>query len=281
MHFKYLQVEATTKCNAWCPGCGRNVNGYGLNPDLVIQDLDTERFNQVLSGIEGLEVIDFCGTYGDAIAAKNIEQLISIAKQYCQKLVIRTNGSLRNTEWWTDFAKLLENTEHEVWFCLDGLADTHSIYRQGTDFDTIISNAKTFMSNGGTAVWQFIPWAHNEHQIKDCIQLSQKLGFKRFEFVKDVRQRFVSRHYTTGQVIDIRPWRENNSFSKYEKSRSKLTADNCRHLSQPSLYLNANGKVSNCCFFNTQICSQSILDLPDIAQELSNPRQICLHYCSN
>ena len=40
----WLQVEATTKCNAWCAGCGRNNGGYGLKEDLVLEDLDIEIF---------------------------------------------------------------------------------------------------------------------------------------------------------------------------------------------------------------------------------------------
>ena len=39
-NIKWLQVENTTKCNAWCPGCSRNNNGYGLS-NFVIEDLDT------------------------------------------------------------------------------------------------------------------------------------------------------------------------------------------------------------------------------------------------
>lgn len=280
MHVRYLQVEATTKCNAWCPGCARNNDGFGLSDGLVVQDLDSERYKQILASVEGLEVIDFCGTFGDAIAAKNIKELLEISKLYCDKLVIRTNGSLRTAEWWQELAVSLGDFEHEVWFCLDGLADTHAIYRQGTDFDTIIENARAFMSSGGTAVWQFIPWQHNQHQITECIKLSQRLGFKRFEFVKDVRTNFAAKNYQTGAVIEIHPWTQNPNFSKYEKTERVLTHADCRYLSQPSLYINANGSISNCCFFNLMFSADSIDQLPDIAQELSNPREICLKYCS-
>ena len=67
---------------------------------------------------------------------------------------------------------------------IDGLEDTHSYYRQGTNWKKIINNAKSFISSGGRAVWQFIPFAHNEHQIKSCIRLSQQLGFKEFKTAK-------------------------------------------------------------------------------------------------
>lgn len=275
----WLQVEATTKCNAWCPGCGRNNGGHTLSTGMVIEDLNTDTLAALLDQLPNLSTVDFCGTYGDAIAAANITDQIELAKQHAKKIIVRTNGSLRNAEWWKSFAVLMQEIEHEVWFCIDGLADTHSIYRQGTDFDTIIRNATVFMSNGGTAVWQFIPWKHNEHQIKDCIRMSQRLGFKRFEFVRNVRKDFEAKHYLTGQVIEIHPWGSDTRFNKLEQVNTHVPAENCRHLSQPSVYLNANGKVSPCCFFNINECEDSIEQLPNIANELENPRTVCLKYC--
>jgi sulfatase maturation enzyme AslB (radical SAM superfamily) len=276
---RWFQVEATTKCNAWCSACGRNKNGYELADGLVLEDLDAGVFEQHLANFNQLEVIDFCGTYGDAIAARNIEVLIVIAKQHAKKIIVRTNGSLRSISWWAQFATMLKDHDHEVWFCLDGLADTHAMYRQGTDFDKIIDNAQAFMSQGGTAVWQFIPWVHNEHQIKDCIRMSQQLGFSRFEFVKDVRTPAVSKNYQTGAVIDLLPWSENSKLSKYTRSKTVVEAQDCRHLTQPSVYLNANGKLSTCCFMNTSVCADTVDALPDIKEELATPRRVCLHYC--
>ena len=276
---KWLQVEATTKCNAWCPGCKRNNGGYILSTDFVIEDLTITKLKQVLDQLPNLSTIDFCGTYGDAIAAANIVDQIALAKLHSKKIIVRTNGSLRNNEWWNSFAILLSDIDHEVWFCLDGLADTHSIYRQGTDFDTIIKNATTFISAGGTAIWQFIPWKHNEHQIKDCIRMSQQLGFNRFEFIRDVRKDFESKHYQTGQLLDIQPWGSDKKLNRLEQVKTQVLAKNCRHLSQPSVYLNANGKMSTCCFFNNYISSDNIDDLPNIINELDTPRPICMKYC--
>ena len=278
-NIKWLQVEASTKCNAWCSACARNKNGYELINNFVAEDLDSAVFEHHLMNFKGLEVVDFCGTFGDAIAAHNIYTLVELAKKHADKIIVRTNGSLRSAEWWQQFAEILTDHDHEVWFCLDGLADTHNIYRQGTDFDKIITNARAFMSAGGCAVWQFIPWAHNEHQIKDCIRLSQRLGFSRFEFVKDVRTPLVSKHYQTGAVVDIQPWSENSKLSKYIKSRTTVDVQDCRHLTQPSVYLNANGKLSVCCFMNVSLCVDSMDHLPNIKEELAAPRRVCLQYC--
>jgi sulfatase maturation enzyme AslB (radical SAM superfamily) len=161
----WLQVENSTKCNAWCPGCGRNQGGYNLNPDLVVEDLSTERFEEVLKKLPNLETIQFSGTYGDTMAANNVLEHIDLAIKYAGKIQIHTHGGIRSTQWWADLGTLLKDLNHDVWFCLDGLKGVHEIYRQGTDFDKTVANAQAFISAGGYATWQFIPWAHNEHLL--------------------------------------------------------------------------------------------------------------------
>jgi len=277
---RWLQVEATTKCNAWCPGCGRNNGGFKLNSKLVIEDLDIDRYAFLLKQFPNLETVDFCGTYGDAIASANIIELTTLTKQHTKKIMVRTNGSLRTTAWWEDYANLLKDHDHEVWFCLDGLSGVHEIYRQATDFDTIIKNAQAFMSAGGVAVWQFIPWQHNEHQIMDCMRLSQQLGFKRFEFIKGVRVGFTPRNYQTGDIFELKTWSKNSIMSKYEKPKSRVEKTNCQHLTQQSFYINASGKISNCCYFNKNQSADCVDQLPNIEQEIKDdPRQTCLFHC--
>jgi MoaA/NifB/PqqE/SkfB family radical SAM enzyme len=279
---KWLQVEATTKCNAWCPGCGRNKGGYELADNLVLEDLNSKRYQEILSMFPNVETVDFCGTYGDAIAAANIVELTQLTQQHVNKMILRTNGSLRTVEWWQQYGTLLKDYDHEVWFCLDGLAGVHEIYRQATDFDTIIKNAQAFMSAGGTAVWQFIPWQHNEHQIMDCMRLSQKLGFKRFEFIKGVRDNFVARHYRTGKNLNLKTWSKNNIMSKYEKPKSKVELNNCQHLTQSSVYLNASGTISHCCYFNKHRSVDRVEQITDLQLELvTSPDSICLFHCGS
>jgi MoaA/NifB/PqqE/SkfB family radical SAM enzyme len=280
--YKWLQVEATTKCNAWCPGCARNIDGYVLADDFVVEDLSTERFQEVLAQLPNLETIDFCGTRGDAIAAANIVELTNIAKSSAKKLMIRTNGSLRNTKWWQEYAQLLKDHEHEVWFCLDGLADTHEIYRQGTNFNTIIENATTFIQAGGTAVWQFIPWAHNEHQIKDCIIQSQKLGFKKFKFINSVRTNFEARHFRTGEPVNIVPWSRHHT-NPLIQVKNLVKKENCMHLAQPSVFLNANGSINVCCYYNERYAVNHVNELKDFSHMFDNKvyPQDCLKWCGS
>lgn len=277
----WLQVEATSKCNAWCPGCSRNNNGFGLANDLVIEDLNTARFAEVVAMLPNLKVVDFCGTFGDAIAASNIIELTEIAKA-ASEIVVRTNGSLRNEDWWRDYAKQLSSHNHNVWFCLDGLEDTHHLYRQGTDYHKILRNAQAFIGAGGSATWQFIPWKHNEHQIKDCLKLSQELGFKQFKLVTNVRADFNARNYQNGEPYTINSWSRDQKVNTLTFVKNKVDPAGCMHLSHPSLYINANGNLNVCCFFNIHRSDSDVSKLLDIKELLANDKlvpRVCKHYC--
>jgi sulfatase maturation enzyme AslB (radical SAM superfamily) len=282
---QWLQVENTTRCNAWCPACGRNNNGYKLTPTLVVEDLGAERFQEVLSLFPNLKVVQFCGTYGDFAAAKNVIEHVELAKKYSRKLQIHTHGGIRNTKWWAELAVMLADIEHDVWFALDGLKGVHEIYRQGTDFDKTIANARAFINAGGSATWQFIPWAHNEHQIMSCMKLSQDLGFKKFKFVKSVRKNFQGRHWQTGAPIEFKGWSNDKNFNRREEFfpiKTQVLKSDCMHLTLPSVYLNATGKISACCEFNIARQVDSFDALPDIKSELlSKPQKTCLQACGS
>ena len=254
---KMLHVEPTTRCNAWCSGCSRNKGGFGLEDGLIIEDLKIKRLKEILDCAKQLEWVIFCGTRGDPCASKIINQQLDLVFDKKVYLQMNTNGSLRNEQWWQDLAIKFKD-KIEVWFGLDGLEDTHSYYRQGTNWKKIINNAKSFINNGGKAVWQFIPFAHNEHQIKSCIRLSQQLGFKEFRFIKDARYRKTF-HYRTGKELVVKPWSGHNQTWKRRKDgllntiqdttfkKSKVELNDGVHLSLNSLFLNAHGTMTPCC----------------------------------
>ena len=254
---KWLHVEPTTRCNAWCSFCPRNKNGYGLS-DFELEDLIPKRLDTIIGKMPKLETVQFCGTLGDPCASKLINEQLKVVKKYNLNLQLHTNGSLRNKDWWANLAKLFGD-KISVWFAIDGLDDTHKKYRQATDWHKIIENAKSFIEAGGHAVWQFIPFAHNEHQIRDCMRLSTSLGFARFEFIKDARYLDKAYDYQTGETTDISPWsKHNEQWSRKGKILNKTTGNipkvkvekkNCMHLALSSLFLNAHGVITPCCYF--------------------------------
>ena len=181
----WLHVEPTSRCNASCPGCPRNNLGYGLT-NFIVEDLDPQILNETLDKYK-VKQIQMCGNLGDPCAAKNIDEQFDVIKNI-SRLQIHTNGGLRKPSWWADLAKRFAHVKQfDIWFAIDGIGDTHSYYRQGTNYDRVIENAQAFINAGGSAYWQFIPFAHNESQIEECIKLSQKMKFKKFEFVPHLK----------------------------------------------------------------------------------------------
>ena len=255
---KWLHVEPSTRCNAWCSSCPRNKQGHGLT-DFVLEDLDPDRLEQIVDKLPNLTVVQFCGNLGDPCASKLIDRQLKIIKDRDLELQIHTNGSLRSKDWWHNLA-IMFSSRLTVLFAIDGLEDTHKIYRQATNWKKIIENAKSFIDAGGNAVWQFIPFAHNEHQIKDCMRLSTSMGFTRFEFIKSARYVDKSYDYRSGEPVYIRPWsKHNEQWDRKGKILDKKTGNdvvkkkvekkNCMHLALSSLFLNASGVVAPCCYF--------------------------------
>jgi MoaA/NifB/PqqE/SkfB family radical SAM enzyme len=274
---KWLHVELSSKCNAWCPACPRNKNGYGLADGLVEQDLPTGRFNEIIDQLPCLTSLQLCGNYGDPIAASNILEVIDIAKQRNLKIQIHTNGSLRSTNWWAMLGENLSGVEHDVWFGLDGIDSIHEIYRQGTSYKKVIENAQAFIKAGGYATWQFIPYAHNEHQIIECIKTSQQIGFKKFKFVKMFRNKLIVKDYRSGKEFELAPPTNVQKMIRMPGKKSKVAVENCMYLSQPSIYLSASGKLSTCCYFGVGNGVDTIQEV--LYNKLDLSHDTCLNSC--
>lgn len=179
------QIEITTYCNAACPQCPRNINGGQVNPHLKLEHLDRQVIDRAFPAelSNRLRQIFFCGSYGDPIMHPNFLDILWDFRTKAPKLwlYMHTNGGAHDTEYWQELAGIL-NGYGQVDFNIDGLADTNHIYRRNTNFDKIITNAQAFISAGGRAVWNFIVFEHNQHQVKQAEQLSKELGFVNFTY---------------------------------------------------------------------------------------------------
>ena len=283
---KWLHAEISTRCNAWCPACTRNQNGYGITPGLVEQDMSQDQFESFVVDLPALTGIQFCGNYGDPIAHHDFFSITEFAVSRVNKIQIHTNGGLRSTQWWKQLAHLLKDMDHDVWFGIDGIGEVHEMYRQGTDFQKVIDNASAFIQAGGRATWQFIPYQHNEYQLMDCMRLSQYLGFAKFKLVPSYRETHTKvLHWRTGEHrFDLQPAKVYKQMF-FQSNKDQVLEKDCMHLSMPSIYLAADGRVSPCCYFASYKSFESVQHLLndlDIRQEISStPDKICLYNCGS
>ena len=276
-----VHVELTTRCNARCPMCMRNYRGLDYNSGYPECELSLEQFKHIFSAsflqqliqpdpavngrqpvVYDFRGILFNGNLGDFASAQDAAEIVQYLIDHNIPVMINTNGGARTPEWWAKMA----HPNVKIGFALDGLADTHSLYRQDTDWHKVIKNASAFIAAGGQAIWRFIPFEHNRHQEAACRDMAKQLGFRRFENIYDGRDTgpvFTrSGQYSHFIGINDNPRRYapqindllENHITWYKaatvvetKDTAKLNID-CFHKRSKEIYVAADGSVYPCCF---------------------------------
>jgi sulfatase maturation enzyme AslB (radical SAM superfamily) len=140
------------------------------------QQIFRPEFLQQLTGIT------INGNFGDSVMNPETLEIVQYFFRHGPAQInMSTNGGARDRAFWSALAQ----TGLQIFFCLDGLEDTHSIYRQNTLYSTVLRNAQHVIAAGGRAVWKFIVFDHNSHQVESARALSKELGFEFFYIERD------------------------------------------------------------------------------------------------
>ena len=172
--------------------CGRTQQLNRCLPDQtkvrnIVLDLATIKRNFTPDLCSRILEIDLCGGLGDPPAARDCFAICEYFISQGVKLILSSNGGLRSVDWWTQLGELFVTNESLVEFHIDGLADTNHLYRVNTRFHKIMDNATAFLNTGANGEWHFIPFAHNQHQISEALELSKKMGFSTFKVIDTIR----------------------------------------------------------------------------------------------
>ena len=258
---KQIHLEISSNCQASCPMCTRNIHGGLENKLLPIDNWTIDRFKTIINYevIQQVESIYFCGNYGDPLLNNDLLEMIEYSVEIRSDIDIRihTNGSLRSKDWWKRLATILPK-KHIVVFALDGLADTHSLYRIGTDFDKIIENAKAFIDAGGRAEWAYLRFQHNEHQVDGARAMAKELGF--IDFVMKDSSRWIintkfpvynkegeTTHYLEPSQYTTLKFIDKKVLDNYKNILTQTKID-CHALKIKEIYITAQGNVFPCCW---------------------------------
>lgn len=190
-----LHLELTSRCNALCPMCARTTgldhDGELLKKrdDLELIDTDPQMLADMLEQMKPFlpNHVFINGNFGDPIMYPHLMEVIKMYREAgVAQITLSTNGSAQTAEWWAELATVMRKPD-KVIFAIDGLEDTNHLYRVNTTWSVIMRNAKAFIDNGGIARWDFIGFAHNEHQIDEARQLAEDMGFVKFRYKKSNR----------------------------------------------------------------------------------------------
>jgi MoaA/NifB/PqqE/SkfB family radical SAM enzyme len=255
-----LQIETASKCNLKCPFCARTTKN-GINPNLNLKEITIDEYTRALPSelIFNLKRIIFNGSYGDPLAASNFLDVINYFRQNKNiSFSIFTNGSLRGHGFWLELAKKLNNPKDIVIFSIDGLATTNSKYRVGSDFQKIITNAKTFIENGGRARWDFLIFEHNKHEVEAAMALSKKIGFIDFNLKESSRQFFSQEDNNIIKPLSVNKHRQINDIISEFKSFTNYvnkTEIKCKFKSRNALFIDHNLRLWPCCWLGSSLYS--------------------------
>lgn len=268
---KQVHLEVTSYCNASCPQCPRNMGGGILSPNLALKHLSLADCKHIfpVDFVAQLNYIFLCGNYGDPIMASETIEILDYFREANPniKLGIHTNASGRNQSWWERLAKVVSFCK----FSIDGLEDTNFMYRRHTEWHKIMNSAKWFIEAGGIAIWDFLVFRHNQHQVEEAYELSKNMGFARFNIKKTSRfydpnaqfEDFKSdvKNHASAIVYSIEPpddpryanamikqlpklIKTNEAFEAYLES----TSIRCGAVVEKQIYVSAEGLVFPCCY---------------------------------
>jgi len=186
---KKLQLEISSMCNALCLGCVRTdtFNFNQSKPFISKKNIvEVSTIVKLLSStsMSTIETLEFCGTIDEPLMHPDffeiLESAFDINPNY--KIIIHTNASIRSAKDWTRLAIILNKfkTPHRVNFSIDGIGKTHEFYRQFTNYEKILENAQAFIDAGGNAVWQFLIFPWNKHQVDEASKISEQMKFNGF-----------------------------------------------------------------------------------------------------
>lgn len=286
---KVLHLEPTDVCQAACPLCARETDSnfdpsvsHHLSMQTILDQLGTEC-------LESLDKMFMCGNYGDPAAGKNT---LDIYRQFRKlnptiTLGMNTNAGLQNADWWQSLAQILCRPRDYVVFSIDGLEDTNHIYRQNVQWRRVMENAQSFIMAGGSAHWDMLIYAHNQHQVDACRQLARDMGFKWF------RTKVSKRQLTNGLKRPIN-WLS-SPVTPSVVSKRQLTNElqrpinrlaspvtpsvRCHALQEQSLYMDARGITYPCCWHGHRDSQVREMHQVQLTWNTETPNQLCLQTC--
>ena len=274
LDIKEIMIEITSNCQAMCLDCGRNLDGVKLNPNLqfgTAGNMKFETFKSVFNKkvLPNFDKTHFDGNFGDSmIHPESLEFVKYLAKEFPgSRIEINTNGGYHDPEYWYEMGQITSKNfrnDEQVLFGIDGIDnETHDKYRRNVKYDRIIENATAFIKGGGKAVWKYLEFDHNAHQVDEAKQLAKKMGFVHF-FVKSTRWRSkailgettisgsASKKHDETQISTI-PKTQQDYVNKIQTNLKKFKdftnecVIECPWLARQRVQIEYDGRVWQCC----------------------------------
>ncbi len=184
--------------------------------------------------LAGLDKMFMCGNYGDPAAGYYTMDIYKYFRKLNPNITLgmNTNGGVQSTFFWHALGSLLNQPQDYCVFSIDGLEDSNQTYRRNVNWSKLMANVEAYIAAGGIAHWDMLVFKHNQHQVDACEKLARDMGFRWF------RAKVSKREYTKGIEAPINWQLPNGSVGRID----------CHALAEKSMYIDAQGRLSPCCW---------------------------------
>lgn len=179
--FNSVHLSATSKCQLKCPVCetARGFNRQGVLGAGHLKAVELLRFLDMNPTIRKMEI----SHYGELFLNPEAPEIFHAAFLKNVSLTV-ANGVNLNFLSDEQCDALVKYRVRLLTVAIDGATpETYAIYRRGGDFARVLENVarinaakKKYASPYPELFWQFIPFAHNEHEIAAARSLASGLG---------------------------------------------------------------------------------------------------------
>ena len=215
-----IWLDLSTYCNAACPQCHRtNPDGLGKVDWLPLIQWDLKQFQKAFPKMDFIQEFEFCGSWGDPAMNKEIYEICEyIINNSEARIMIKTNGSMREGEFWWDLGVLCGN-RLDVEFAVDGTTqEMHAKYRQKTVLAKVLEHLEIVAQTNARALVFTVLFKHNEDKIYDIAKMVYDLGAKKISLTPS--NRFVLHHNTSlVETLQNFHYIKNNKNEKLKKSK--------------------------------------------------------------
>ena len=187
-----VNVDLSSKCLLQCVYCQRQSwseqhGAIGRNKVKISSDMPFEDFQKIGKTFKKMHL---CGQISDPIYHPHLLQYLRYASDNNIQIQVHTNGTGKNNQYWKDIYSIKKRMRFV--FGIDGIDQkTVNLHRVGQNFHQSFKAMLLGSQSHHTICWQFIPFRHNEHQLKRAKDIASKYNIQ-FLILKSNRASIVT-----------------------------------------------------------------------------------------
>jgi hypothetical protein len=266
---KKIEIDCTSYCNAFCGACDRNIDGGENHPNLKLNHIDLENWRKFITkeNLQYINEIIFNGNFGDFSMHPHFIEMMEILASVKTDvyLNLNTNGGARNTEFWHNLAVVLQKfTKHDIKWGIDGLEETHDLYRRGIDWTKRIDNLCAFTNAGGNAIWKCIVFDYNKDHLDEISEFAKQCGCMAFQTNRNRSQPLKMKAYkdfpeqslTSPDLKTFNEMYKRKDTFKKQVATPKTTAQepqgffSCPYAEEGMIQIDPWGQIWPCCYIS-------------------------------